>query len=964
MENSKSYENRMKFIPKMKIQYVFLLLLAIPYMSSASNIDTTLINKQVDSLIFSSNMSYEQNDLINCIKERESAVLLLKKIGNWNKLVAEYNTLNVAFNLADDPIGAGWSLDSAFYYSSTYLAQTDVEYIYTMSNMGYKEYLLTNYEKCIEYNLKALNSYEKIEAHPSEYFSTLKLLLLTYRRKGRIVSSNQLAEKYLNIFKTNYSINKLFLVELQLVLGVNHFENSNLDQAFKVFESAIKECDSIKNSLKKDELILDLKSALSRVYLEYENPNKALEMLESVDMNSIKSKDLINDYYYNLGSVYLYLKNYEKAVANYKQAYESHLEINIRMEKVLSNYSSFIAESYLKQNQLDSAMFYLDSSLNHLGYKKKSNIDNFHQYSQLTNFNVNNIMTLCRAGELYSKSFRKGTLEFASSSKFYSNAFNGAKFLQKELNSKHSKYILNKNLQEHFPGYLSLLLELHSENQSPEIYEEILQLIEDNKSMILKEDVQEKLALSSSTIPEDLIQKEEDIKVRLNNLNRNIHEYKNKEGADQQMIRDWEEEHLKTTQEYAAYQKDLENKFPDYYKAKYTINTIKLADLKTHLSKSQTFLNFYETEENWYCAWVSKTQEGIHIAEKTEENKEALSHILKRIRTNPLDNFTEADMTNFKQKSHLLYETLIPNDVRSNSSFVISQIGQLYNLPFEILLSSDAATANTFAELPYLLKEKDIQYASSAELWIASKNSKTKNTTLNAVSFAPFTEGETADERTCLESARSSALKCTKDELEAISNNLTSTSFFSKDASLENFKTMDKASIIHLATHACLDDEDESFSKLIFYDDYLPIQDLEAMNLSADLAVLSACNTGVGKMKAGEGAVHLGKAFRAAGVSSLVTSLWSINDCTTSDIVSKFYNGLKKKDISSALRSAKLEYLQDANKLMAHPYYWAGLTFTGDANALIQTSSGTAYIPYLIACLAIILGFFFYRQRN
>jgi len=102
------------------------------------------------------------------------------------------------------------------------------------------------------------------------------------------------------------------------------------------------------------------------------------------------------------------------------------------------------------------------------------------------------------------------------------------------------------------------------------------------------------------------------------------------------------------------------------------------------------------------------------------------------------------------------------------------------------------------------------------------------------------------------------------------------------------------------------------------------------MSLDIDLAVLSACNTGIGKTVYGEGVMSLSRAFKFAGCASLVMSLWSIPDVQTADIDNYFFENIQKgQRIDDALRDSKLQFLQESTFQTAHPLYWSGLTASG-----------------------------------
>jgi len=99
--------------------------------------------------------------------------------------------------------------------------------------------------------------------------------------------------------------------------------------------------------------------------------------------------------------------------------------------------------------------------------------------------------------------------------------------------------------------------------------------------------------------------------------------------------------------------------------------------------------------------------------------------------------------------------------------------------------------------------------------------------------------------------------------------------------------------------------------------------------------VLSACETGIGELKKGEGIISLANGFSYAGAKSIITTLWSVNDAQTKDIIVRFYNYLDQglaKD--KALQKAKLDYIRESKNAQAHPFYWAGYIPMGDMSNL------------------------------
>jgi CHAT domain-containing protein/tetratricopeptide (TPR) repeat protein len=145
--------------------------------------------------------------------------------------------------------------------------------------------------------------------------------------------------------------------------------------------------------------------------------------------------------------------------------------------------------------------------------------------------------------------------------------------------------------------------------------------------------------------------------------------------------------------------------------------------------------------------------------------------------------------------------------------------------------------------------------------------------------------------------------------------------------------------IVHLATHAFADTERPELSGLVLSlrnaggeaeDGVLRLHDIYGLELGADLVVLSACQTALGKEIRGEGVVGLTRGFMYAGARTVVASLWSSPDVATSELMTRFYRHLLKEDRapSDALRAAQLSLARTAR--WRSPYYWAGFIVQGD----------------------------------
>jgi CHAT domain-containing protein len=150
---------------------------------------------------------------------------------------------------------------------------------------------------------------------------------------------------------------------------------------------------------------------------------------------------------------------------------------------------------------------------------------------------------------------------------------------------------------------------------------------------------------------------------------------------------------------------------------------------------------------------------------------------------------------------------------------------------------------------------------------------------------------------------------------------------------------LDRYRILHLATHSLLNSRHPEQSAVVLslvdrqgraVDGLLPLPEVFKLKLGADLVVLSACETALGKQVLGEGLVGLARAFMLAGAPRVVASLWQVSDQATAEFMKLFYTAMVKGNLppAAALRVAQLEMRKQAR--WARPYYWAGFVLQGD----------------------------------
>ncbi|MEW6732252.1 MAG: CHAT domain-containing protein [Acidobacteriota bacterium] len=154
-----------------------------------------------------------------------------------------------------------------------------------------------------------------------------------------------------------------------------------------------------------------------------------------------------------------------------------------------------------------------------------------------------------------------------------------------------------------------------------------------------------------------------------------------------------------------------------------------------------------------------------------------------------------------------------------------------------------------------------------------------------------------------------------------------------------NNAELERYRIIHFATHGILNSQHPELSGIVLslvdergqpQEGFLQVHDICNLKLKADLVVLSACRTALGKTVEGEGLIGLVRSFMYAGAVRVVASMWDVNDEATAELMKRFYQEMLKKGVtpSSALRSAQVSIWRE--KRWQAPYYWAAFQLQGE----------------------------------
>ncbi|MEL6697954.1 MAG: CHAT domain-containing protein [Bacteroidota bacterium] len=423
----------------------------------------------------------------------------------------------------------------------------------------------------------------------------------------------------------------------------------------------------------------------------------------------------------------------------------------------------------------------------------------------------------------------------------------------------------------------------------------------------------------------------------------------------------------------------------------------KLSSLQRTLGKGQLAIEYFWGQEMILGLGITSNKIDLFSISLKDSLDFHIGRLKNNLTSPPLHTQVgqEQGFAQFTTSAYYIYKELLSSPIEkfNPESILIVPDGPLTYIPFEILLSSlpDGSTIN-YNRLEYLLKRYPISYAYALEAWIRQSKLQIDNSKVRSLDFAgfapyypkKFSPGTWASRNTLsptvkweelpeLDNARKELL-----EIYRLFDSASSALLIDSIATEENYKQIaPQARIVHLAMHSFINDLHPMYSGMMFYhpaqqvglDGAIYTYEIMNMDIQAELVVLSMCESEAGVYRRGQGLMSLSKAFSMAKCPSLVSSLWAVNDFSTSQIMKLFYEALTKgvsKDV--ALQQAKLRYLGLGQNTLSkyHPYYWAPFIHIGRQDP-ITTYKPIDYQTYLMVGFAfaiLLLALFIFLRRN
>lgn len=836
------------------------------------------------------------------------------------------------------------------------------------NTIGINHYFLADYDSTTYYYEKSFEIKKKINTGEYDLAVSAYNLAIVFEDLGQVDKALELyKEAETNLIKSG--IEKTFLSDVYVGLSHLHFYAGDVNRAEVYSEKAMDV--GIKS-------YGEFNPNMTFVYVSYANilesqgkHNEAIALLEK----SLKiRRSTYGEYHrwtceshYDLANSYMLIEEYDKAEMLYKRAIE--IGQGIESGQNLANAKNYLAKLYLDQEiNLDYAEELLREGLEknisiygpkneivsenyrYLAdlFKIKKEEEGFHDYLEKSlnsaNYKPDSIQkvvapiqalsSLVLLGEWYENKYQETSdIEFLN--KWYAlidRQIILIGYIQKNFSSDRSKINLANEYRDVFEKGLNLCWKLYHTTSDSTFLEKAFELSETNRNTSLLNGLQDVKYKLHSEIPSGRLEFENNTKKELERVKMDLYYEKTADNPNKEVYSELLNSRMILTNRLDSIHDSFDREFPRYRDLKYKNKIITVNDVKEGLAEGAQMITYFLGEKHLYSFSITKNNVKLlkgDVAKKLVDQTSLLRQNLE-------------DRKSVELYSKNLYLYLISQQIDPlKKDVVIIADNILSYIPFEILQKEDNS---------YLLENYNISYSGSARIFLELENIFYQYQSPNQwAGFSPHYLNE-------------KALSSTTDEIEEIANLMDGDKFIREASTKDNFlENNQEFSVLHLAMHAEINHNNSAYNKLIFADGDLTSSEIYTSNSKANLAVLSACNTGSGKLEKGEGVMSMARAFHFSGIPAVVMSLWKVPDYETKTLMIDFYKQLKKgKSKSEALRLAKLDYLKStSDKQLRHPYFWSGFVISGNTDPLILKQE-TNYILWLgvllfAAVLAVLL---------
>jgi CHAT domain-containing protein/Tfp pilus assembly protein PilF len=499
---------------------------------------------------------------------------------------------------------------------------------------------------------------------------------------------------------------------------------------------------------------------------------------------------------------------------------------------------------------------------------------------------------------------------------------------------------------------LGLLVELQGKSRSEQAAAEAFRYAERARARAFFDLLAEAKVNDEQSAAPDLKRRQQELQQRVSQLTTQLIKERSQETGkqDKAKIDELEKGLSQADTELGDWLRELRSRNPRYAALKYP-EPVTLAETQRMLDDKTLLLSYSLAEPASFLFAV--TRDDFQVKQLPSEAM--LGEGVQKLLAAVTDKNHPAPEEYRRQAVRLSRQLLQPvsHMLAGKNALVIVPDGVLHRLPFEVLLLPGVSAQGDLRRLPYLIQRFAISYAPSASVLAGLQSEPRETAPKGFIAFGDPVyehrdEGEIASTLRAAGAGRLNfqRLSHSRDEVEGIARMFANNDreiFLGEAASEENVKAPERLSryrMVHFSTHGYVNKARPRFSGLVLSlpsqsatrnpqseDGLLSAYEILNLKLRADLVVLSACETGLGKEVKGEGLMSLMRAFMYAGTPSVVVSLWNVNDESAADLMILFYRNLKtgRMSKSEALRQAQLETIHDNG----FPFFWAPFVLVG-----------------------------------
>lgn len=472
--------------------------------------------------------------------------------------------------------------------------------------------------------------------------------------------------------------------------------------------------------------------------------------------------------------------------------------------------------------------------------------------------------------------------------------------------------------------------------------------VEQGKAMQFKNTISFKQEMLRSGISRELLEREKAYKVYVERI-RYLLSDEAISSEDSLGVQELREKLPSAQYRYDSVKKVIDDKLGEMHTITYSTE-----EVQKQLNADVAVLNYFVSESRLFAFFTNHKQTVVK-----EVQLDTDIQVLATKYRNALEGYPNAELSanaveEFKDLSKELYAYLIQpfDSLIVGKDLIVIPDRELALIPFETLISDKKGDA--FGDLSYLVRTNAISEMYTLRQLFEPSEVLTRQS--EYIGFAPDYSG--------YHNAVLGELKGAAHEVEQIGEYFKGLHYVGEQATSHKcYSEAGKYDIVHLALHTRVNDFRPMHSQLLFSNEEKPLTVFEVygMHYKTKLLVLSACNTGSGQLRYGEGVMNLARGFFFAGVKSIIVTKWAVPDGSSASLMDAFYNALSEGLPSDrALQQAKLCYMQKADPLMQHPYYWAAYASTGNPVQKVKSKSAL----YAVVLLVFVLAYFLMRKRN